>query len=80
MGNLVEGKLKLIPADSILMTEQTNTPGFCVVYSVSSIPTFAAKSAVYEYIFVLTFLWNRSKIKIKKGTHLHFKMITWVEE
>lgn len=56
MGNLVEGKLKLIPADSILMTEQINTPGLCIVYSVSSISTFPAKSAVYEYIFVLTFL------------------------
>lgn len=80
MGNLVEGKLKLIPADSILMTEQTNTPGLCIVYSVPSISTFPAKSAVYEYIFVLTFLLDSSNIKIRKGTHMHFKMITWVEE
>lgn len=80
MGSLVEGKIKLIPGDSILMTEQTNTPGFCIAYSVSSTSTFSAKYVVYEYIFVITFLWNSSNIKIRKGTHLHFKMITWVEE
>ena len=63
MGSLVEGKIKLIPGDNILLTEQTNTPGFCVAYSVSSIFTFSAKSVVYEYIFVITFLWNSSNIK-----------------
>lgn len=76
----MEGKLKLIPGDSILMTEQTDSPGFCIVYSVFSIATIPAKSVVYEYIFGITFLWNSSNIKIGKGTHLHFKMIARVEE